>query len=189
KDLTAGRIPLDKLTVVKGVTRALESYEGMQPHVELAKKLKARDPMRGSAVGERLGYVIVKGNAMLSKRAEDPDYVKANGLEIDSTYYIENQLLPPLERIFEALGISKTELLEGSKQMKLGAVSIAVSPSGKTVSPESTVLTGFDSISCGKCNWSFYRPSLSGVCPKCGGQLYFQQGGSLGKIVKAQSNI
>ncbi|MFH0829792.1 MAG: DNA-directed DNA polymerase, partial [Candidatus Aenigmatarchaeota archaeon] len=47
KDLTAGRIPLDKLTVVKGVTRALESYEGMQPHVELAKKLKARDPMRG----------------------------------------------------------------------------------------------------------------------------------------------
>lgn len=191
KDLTAGKIPLEKLTVVKGVTRALESYEGMQPHVELAKKMKARDPTRGSAVGERLGYVIVKGNAMLSKRAEDPEYARKNGMEIDSTYYIENQLLPPLERIFEALGISKTELLEGSKQMKLGVVmNGAVSGVGsniKTVSPDATVLPGFDSISCGKCNWSSYRPSLSGVCPKCGGQLYFQCGGSLGKFVKTDA--
>lgn len=185
KDLMAGRIPFEKLTVVKGVTRALESYEGVQPHVELAKKMKARDPTRGSAVGERLGYVIVKGNAMLSKRAEDPEYAKEKGMEIDSLYYIENQLLPPLERIFEALGISKTELLEGSKQMRLGAlVNCGANGGNKAVSPDATTFASFESISCGKCSWSSYRPSLSGVCPKCGSQLFFQCGGSLGKFVK-----
>src|SRR3989304_8437886 len=61
KELSAGNIPLEKLTVVKGVSKRLESYDGMQPHVELAKKMKSRDPSRGSMVGERLGYVIIRG--------------------------------------------------------------------------------------------------------------------------------
>jgi hypothetical protein len=124
---------------------------------------------------------------MLSKRAEEPQYVKDNGMEIDSQYYVESQLLPPVERIFEALGISRIELLEGSRQMKLNLAGPAAGDGNtKVSSPETTILTGWEAIACGKCSWSLYRPPLAGVCPRCGSQLYFQQGGSLGKFVRPQ---
>jgi len=179
KDLGQGKVSLEKLTVVKGVTKSLESYYGIQPHVELAKKIMERDPTRGSMIGERLGYVIIKGNSLLSKRAEDPLYVQEKGLQIDSSYYIENQLLPPLLRIFDTLGIEKTELLEGLRQKSLSEML-----NGKILMPEKTILSSFDRVACSSCNWNFHRPSLSGVCPQCGSQIYFAQGGTLGKFLK-----
>ncbi len=184
EDLSAGKIPLEKLTIIKGVSRALSSYKGVQPHVELAKKIGKRDPTKSVIVGERLGYVIVKGNQLVSKRAEDPDYVKEKGLEIDPQYYIENQMLPPIERIFEVCGVNKSELMEGSHQKKLFEM-FGKAPEIK--SPEQTVLKGFDSIVCKKCDWSFRRVPLSGRCPNCGSQLFFQKDGSIGATVEMEN--
>lgn len=184
KDLASGNIPLEKLTVIKGISKRVEAYDGMLPHVELARKIKSRDPARGSMVGERLGYVIIKGNDLLSKRAEDPAYVKENNLEIDSQYYIENQLLPPLERIFEVMNVSKLEIVEGKKQLSLAGMLQNGNGSNKILSPDQTVLDKWDSIVCRKCNWHSIRPSLSGNCPKCGDQIYFSHAGSIGKFVK-----
>lgn len=178
-NLAKNKILLEKLTIVKGITKSLDSYEGIQPHVELAKKIMKREPSRGSMVGERLGFVIIKGNQLLSKRAEDPEYVKEKGLKIDSYYYIYNQILPPLERIFEVCGVSSSELLEGSKQKSLfDALRVK-----KELSPEDVVLKGFEEVVCKNCNWSFRRPPLSGNCPKCSSPLYFSAEGSIGKIV------
>jgi len=182
-DLARGRIPLEKLVVVKGITKSLDSYDGIQPHVELAKKLAQRDKTK-TLVGERLEYVILKGNQLLSKRAEDPDFVKEKHLEIDSDYYVHNQLLPPLERIFEACGVSSSELLEGVKQKNLLDILNGRKPA---LSPEETVLKTFESVVCKSCGWEFRRPSLSGNCPKCSGQLYFSSYGSIGKTVEFKS--
>jgi predicted Zn-ribbon and HTH transcriptional regulator len=132
-------------------------------------------------VGERLEYVIVKGNQLLSKRAEDPAFVKEKHLEIDSDYYVHNQLLPPLERIFEVCGISPSELLEGVKQKNLLDILNGHKP---TLSPEETILKTFESVVCKNCGWEFRRPSLTGSCPKCSGQLYFASYGSIGKTVE-----
>ena len=178
--LAKGNIPIEKLTIVKGVTKSLESYEGMQPHVELAKKIISRDPTK-TVIGERLEFVIVKGNQIMSKRAEDPEYVKENKLEIDSQYYIENQLLPPLERILEACGVSTSELIEGSKQRNLLDV---LNGHDKVLSPQEIILQGFENVVCKKCDWSFRRPTLNGLCPNCSGELYFAKGGSIGKTVE-----
>ncbi|MFQ6009927.1 MAG: DNA polymerase domain-containing protein [Candidatus Aenigmatarchaeota archaeon] len=178
KDLANGKVPLEKLTVVKGITKSLDAYDGIQPHVELAKKIRKRDPTRQNLVGERLGYVIIKGNDLLSKRAEDPKYVKERGLEIDSQYYIENQVLPPLERIFEACNITRTELLEGCRQKSLMDIL-----NSRPESPENTTLKGSDGVSCKKCRWFSKKPPLSGSCPECGSQIYFSYNGSLGKFV------
>jgi len=177
-DLAKGKISLEDLTVVKGVTKSVDSYDGIQPHVELAKKIMKRDKTR-SLVGERLGYVIIKGNQLLSKRAEDPEWVKEKGLEIDSEYYIYNQLIPPLERIFEVCGITSSELIEGFKQKSLLDVL-----KQKKKSPEEMVLNSFDSIVCKNCNWSFRRPTLKGNCPECSSQLYFSGNGSIGRKVE-----
>jgi DNA polymerase I len=178
-DLARGKIPIEKLTIVKGITKSLDKYEGIQPHVELAKKILKRDKTR-SLVGERLGYVIIKGNQLLSKRAEDPQFVKEKGLPIDSEYYIYNQLLPPLERIFEVCGISTSELLEGVRQKNL----LDILKKEKKKPPEETILRGFEEVVCLNCNWSFRRPPLIGRCPKCSGPIYFSFNGSVGKYVE-----
>jgi DNA polymerase I len=177
--LAKGQVPLEKLTIVKGVTKDIRAYDGVQPHIELAKKLMRRDPAKGSMVGERLEFVIVKGNQMLSKRAEDPAFVREKGLEIDSNYYIESQLLPPLERIFEVCGISRTELIEGSRQTNL----LSILRRKPELPPDQAVLSSFEAIVCRKCSWSWRRPTLCGVCPACGGQLYFSSGGSIGRFL------
>jgi DNA polymerase I len=183
-DLAKGKIPLEKLAIVKGITKAIDSYDGVQPHIELAKKLAQRDKSR-SLVGERLEYVIIKGNQLLSKRAEDPKFVKEKGLEIDPEYYIYNQLLPPLERIFEVCGISSSELLEGVKQKSLLDM---LNGQKKQLSPEEIVLKNFEMVTCKNCGWEFRRPTLNGNCPKCSGQLYFVSSGSIGKTVDLTKN-
>ncbi len=181
-ELNKGLTPLEKLTIIKGITKEISRYNGIQPHVELAKKISKRDPTRKNWVGERLGFVIIKGNQLLSKRAEDPDYIKEKGLEIDSSYYVQNQLMPPLERIFEACGLTTSELLEGSRQKSLQDM---LRPKKKK-SPEETILSGFDSIVCKNCNWSFRRPTLTGLCPKCHSKLYFSGNGSIGTTVQTK---
>ena len=179
-DLATGKINLEKLTVTKGITKSIDSYDGIQPHVELAKKIMKRDKTR-SLVGERLEFVIIRGNQLLSKRAEDPGYVKEKGLKIDSQYYIYNQLLPPLERIFEICGITSSELIEGVKQKSLLDI---LNGQKKQLSPEQMVLKTFESVVCKNCNWTFRRPTLTGRCPKCSGPLYFSANGSIGKTVE-----
>ena len=46
-----------------------------------------------------------------------PEEVKQQ--EYDADYYIHNQVVPAVERIFEVLGYSKEELIEHKEQKKL----------------------------------------------------------------------
>ncbi len=178
KDLIEGKIPMEKLTIVKGLTKDPEEYDGVQPHVELVKKLRERDPSRSPVVGDRIEFVIIKGNQMLSKRAEDPKYVIEKGLEIDSNYYIESQILPPIERIFDVCGISRSELIEGSKQQSL--FSFSTNKKEETqIRPEDVVLEGFENVYCPNCKWSGKVPTFNGLCPRCGSKLYFEAYGSI----------
>ncbi len=176
REIVSGTVDIDKLVVVKGVTKMPAAYKGVQPHIELMKKIMERDPTRRDIVGERIGYVITKGDQLLSKRAEDPEYVKANRLQIDSEYYIENQVLPPLERIFEACGISRMEIVHGFKQHTL----VGVFGNGK----KEVVLKDFDGISCGSCGALFSLPPLSGSCASCKSlSLQFVHNGVVGQSV------
>ena len=73
-----------------------------QAHVELAEKLRLRDPISAPQVGDRVPYVIVvaaKGVPVYA-RAEDPLYAMKYDLPIDTSYDLEHQLQQPLLRIF-----------------------------------------------------------------------------------------
>jgi DNA polymerase I len=169
-EMVTGGIPIQKLIITKTMTKGAERYDGMQPHAELVKKIKKRTPAEAPGVGDRIGYVIIKGLDLLSKRAEDPVYVMERGLEIDSKYYIENQLLPPLERIFDALGISKTELLGKGKQIDL--FGILNGNGGKAIEAKEVSMKDFNGFICKKCCKTYAMPPLSGAC-ECGGLLLF----------------
>ncbi len=160
KDLAENKIPIEKLVITKSITKSPASYAGMQPHIELAKKMAKRNSEDAPGVGDRIGYVIIKGNQLLSKRTEDPAYVKEKHLEIDHVYYVENQMLPPIERIFTALGFSKSELLGKGRQASLMEMM-------KSKQTNSNVFEGFVCAGCGN---EYSAAPLTGLC-QCGGKI------------------
>jgi len=106
-------VSLADLTLYTQLTKSISSYKNIGPHVVVAKKLieKGRDVSPGMVIG----YVIVKGpSKMISKRAEPVEFASIE--DYDPEYYIENQILPAVIRIFEAMGYSKEDLKDGIKQ-------------------------------------------------------------------------
>jgi len=84
----------------KGAHR--EDYAVKSAHVELAEKIRARDPSSAPGSGDRVPYVICSAakNTPAWARSEDPLYVLENNLSIDAQHYIDHQLHQPLIRIF-----------------------------------------------------------------------------------------
>ena len=114
-NLLQNKVDLSQLVISKQLSR--QDYANRQPHVELAERMRKRDPGSAPNVGDRVAYVIIKtqGNKNYEK-SEDPLYVLENSLPIDTKYYLDNQLSKPLTRIFEPiLGEKRTrDLLQGS---------------------------------------------------------------------------
>jgi DNA polymerase I len=191
--LKNNEIPLDKLAITKGITKAIDAYEGIQPHIELAKKMNARDPTNPVNVGDRISYVIIRGNQIISQRTEDPDYVQEKNLQIDHDYYITNQLLPPIQRILGAVDISKSELLGNGKQLTLsdmlGDKTItsskpSISTTSSLIAPlqeEPKILDNYQGMTCKSCNKYMPRPPLTGIC-SCGGELVITNNSTTGDV-------
>lgn len=167
--LESNQIPIESLVITKSISKSLREYKGTQPHIELLKKLRKRSPATAPGVGDRIGFVIVKGLQLMSERAEDPEYVKQHGLKIDSKYYIENQILPPLERVFEAIGINKSELVGFGKQLLL-------KDAIKNGIKKPQFLATVDGFICNRCNKTFRRVPLIGKCLNCNGEILFYSG-------------
>ena len=77
-DLLCNRIDISQLVITKELTKT--EYANKQAHVELAAKMKKRDPGSAPKLGDRVPYVIIsaaKGVPAYLK-AEDPLYVLDN---------------------------------------------------------------------------------------------------------------
>jgi DNA polymerase I len=177
-NLQENKIDLEKLVITKSISKNPEEYKGIQPHIELVKRLRKRDLASAPIVGERIGFVIIKGLQNISERAEDPEYVKKHGLKIDSKYYIENQLLPPLERVFEAIGIGKDELFRVGKQVLINEVL-----NNKIQNKVESILKSFNAFICDKCDKTYNYIPLIGKCVECGGEIMFLSGENKSKVL------
>lgn len=124
RNLLTGRVEIHNLIISKNLSKSWEHYaeSGVKmPHVELAKKIKARIHETGEEeyhTGDRVKYVIVQGlkGDKSSACAEDPLYVLENRLAIDYTYYIENQMMKPLMRIFTPILAPNEKMTKTSKK-------------------------------------------------------------------------
>jgi DNA polymerase I len=181
QQLQDGKIPIEKLVITKGVSKKLEDYKGVQPHVELVKKMKKRDAATAPGVGDRIGFVIVKGLQLMSDRAEDPEYVKQHGLKIDSKYYLENQILPPLERVFEAVGVDRSEITGIGKQMLLSQAFRTEGNGNEKRKVEPLSLA--EGLICNSCSRTYSNIPLLGKCSSCNGELYFYSGETKSKFL------
>ncbi|XP_074872197.1 DNA polymerase delta catalytic subunit isoform X1 [Carettochelys insculpta] len=117
-DLLCNRVDISQLVITKELTRTAHEYAGHQAHVELAERMRRRDPGSAPSLGDRVPYVIVSGAKGVAAymKSEDPIYVLENNIPIDTQYYLEQQLAKPLLRIFEPIlgeGRAESILLRG----------------------------------------------------------------------------
>jgi len=106
-ELRAGKVPIEKLVIWKTLSKRLEEYAAEAPHVTAAKKLLQAGIK--VSVNDKIGYVIVKGIGKISKRAEPYIFVKDPN-KIDTSYYIDHQIIPAALRILEYFGVSEAQL-------------------------------------------------------------------------------
>jgi DNA polymerase I len=109
--LTQGKIPIEKLIIWKTLTKPIEQYEATAPHVSAAKKLIKQGFK--VEVGDKVGYVVVKGAGSISDRAYPYQFVK-DPRAIDYNYYIDHQILPAALRILEYFGVTEVQLKKAS---------------------------------------------------------------------------
>jgi DNA polymerase I len=97
------------------ITKPIEEYEALAPHVALAKRLLAK----GIDInpGDVVEYVIEKGKGRIGERAQTVEESSAD--DIDYDYYIKNQIIPSVDKIFEVLGYDVDDLGNTGSQSKL----------------------------------------------------------------------
>jgi len=131
-DLLQNKLDLSLLVISKGLTQEAEKYETKAAHVELAMKMKKRDPATAPTVGDRVPYVIIKAakGAKAYEKAEDPIYALRNNLPIDSKHYLDHHLTLPLMRLFAPILKNPKELLTGAHTRSITVTTPTVASGG-----------------------------------------------------------
>ncbi|HIE33543.1 MAG TPA: hypothetical protein EYP86_00180 [Candidatus Altiarchaeales archaeon] len=115
EDIKNNRVPLEDLAINTQITKDMGEYVQPGPHI-----LAARRAMKKGLEfrqGDIVSYVITRKGKSISDKAKLIDFVEEGNY--DSDYYINNQVLPAVLRILEALGYSEEELKGFGKQMTL----------------------------------------------------------------------
>ncbi|CAO3647172.1 unnamed protein product [Cunninghamella blakesleeana] len=159
-DLLQNKVDLSQLVITKALSKS--DYAAKQAHVELAERMKKRDPGSAPGLGDRVAYVIIRAgqNAPAYERSEDPIYVLDNNIPIDTRYYLDNQLSKPLLRIMEpVMGEKAAESLLTGDHTR--TVNIATPTIGGLM--KFAVVTA----TCLGCKAPLPKSVNSAVCPHC----------------------
>lgn len=164
QDLNRGKIDISQLIISRSISRSIDgdAYKTKSAHVELARRLRIRDPTYTVEIGDRIPYVILCGDAKAKQyeKAEDPTYAFQKNLAIDLNYYIEDQIRPPLERILAPV-MDVRELFEG-KHMQAKSNLAANSVLGKFFVKKVQCLKCREAITGGE-----KEESVPALCTRC----------------------
>ena len=100
KTLIQGKVPIEKLLMSKQLAA---EYKVPQPHVAVRDKVRARAPGSEPQQGDRVAFVIVKGDGRMYEKAEDPAWVREKNVPLDFQYYFTNQFKKPVQDLLEPL--------------------------------------------------------------------------------------
>jgi DNA polymerase elongation subunit (family B) len=102
QNIVDGKIDLKKLVISKSLRDFYKNPDSIA-HKVLADRMGKRDPGNKPAVGSRIPYVYFqtkKKVKLQGEKIEHPDYMIANNLKPDYTFYITNQIMKPLTQIY-----------------------------------------------------------------------------------------
>ena len=106
-------IDKEKLVIYTQLRKELNEYVSEGPHVKLAKKLMEKGYKVGK--GSILAYIVGRGSGNIKDRVFLPEEAK----DYDEKYYIYNQVIPAVERIFEVAKINIRSELGEKRQANL----------------------------------------------------------------------
>ena len=104
--LRRGEFPMEAFVIRKTLTKPIERYRVRTPQSEVARELARAGWEIG--VGDKVAYVIVKGEGTLFQKARP--YHEAKPEDLDLEYYVANQVRPAAVRLLETFGVSEQQL-------------------------------------------------------------------------------
>jgi len=119
KKIKEGKVDLKELVIKTKITKNIDSYANISPHVAAAKRMveKGRVVRPGSIIGYIVGKPQNGKSSTISDRVLLPEECSKN--DYDEDYYIQNQIIPAVESIFKTAGIDVSELFKkGNKNQK-----------------------------------------------------------------------
>jgi DNA polymerase I len=108
-------IPIEKLIIHTQLQKEISDYSSIGPHVAAAQRLINKGAKIGT--GSLIKFVVTSGSDIIRNRVKLPEEVSEG--DYDADYYINNQVVPAVDKIFEVLGYTKEDLLSHSGQKKL----------------------------------------------------------------------
>ena len=101
-----------KMVILTQLKREIEDYKQVGPHVAVAKKLRAQ----GFSVraGSLIRFIIKEGKGMIRDKAVMPELCMEG--EYDAGYYVDNQVVPVIENIFNVFGIDIKQVISGGQK-------------------------------------------------------------------------
>ena len=120
KRIKKGEVDKKELIIHTQITKPLHQYKQVGPHVVAARRIEEHGVKVSR--GTIIQYIIVKGKGSISQRAVPYEYCEK--YDYDKDYYINNQLIPAVERIMYSFGYTKKDLQDmavGEVQQSLDA--------------------------------------------------------------------
>jgi DNA polymerase elongation subunit (family B) len=110
------KFPMEKLIITKSLRSGYKNPQSIA-HKVLADRITARDPGNKPSSGDRIPFVYINSTnkkALQGDKIETPTFIKEQGLKIDYSFYITNQIMKPVQQVF-ALVLEKIWELQGKK--------------------------------------------------------------------------
>jgi len=110
-------IPKEQIMIKTQLKKPISEYKAISPHVIEEKKMQQKEiPIDA---GNLIFYFIAETRSKKKLVREMVKLPDEKG-EYNIKYYLERQILPAIENIFQVFGINTKEIIEGKKQMTLG---------------------------------------------------------------------
>uniref|UniRef100_A0A8C7UFH4 DNA polymerase zeta catalytic subunit n=1 Tax=Oncorhynchus mykiss TaxID=8022 RepID=A0A8C7UFH4_ONCMY len=132
------------------------------PALELTRRMMAYDRRLEPRAGERVPYVIVYGRpgVPLIQLVRRPlEVLQDPSLRLNATYYITKQILPPLQRIFQLIGVDVLSWYQEIPRVQKASCSTVAERKG-------TISQYFTTLHCPVCD----ELTQLGVCTSCRGE-------------------
>ena len=104
---------MDKLIITKSLRSGYKNPKSVA-HKVLADRISTRDPGNKPCSGDRIPFVYINcldTGALQGDKIETPQFIIENGLKIDYSFYITNQIMKPVQQVF-ALVLEKIWIMQ-----------------------------------------------------------------------------
>uniref|UniRef100_A0AAX7UZ75 DNA polymerase zeta catalytic subunit n=1 Tax=Astatotilapia calliptera TaxID=8154 RepID=A0AAX7UZ75_ASTCA len=160
-----GRASMQDLTFAKEY-RGSSSYRpgACIPALELTRRMMAYDRRLEPRVSERVPYVIVYGTPgvpLIQLVRRPTEVLQDPTLRLNATYYITKQILPPLARMFQLIGVDVFSWYQELPRIQKASCSSVVG--GEEAGRKGTISQYFTTLHCPVCD----ELTQLGVCSRC----------------------